>query len=280
MIRTLCHAWLPALVAWLALAGPVAALTSTVRDEAGLLKPATVAKADRQLREIERRYQCSVLVETFAAFPVEKAKLIPLPGLRTPSDEAISKWARERAQAAGSCDVYLLICREPLRVRVVVCAAAEEKFSVEDGRVLRDRIERDLEKKKDFDAALLAGVTYLRGALDAKVHPAASQSFGWVWILGSIVGILGLWLAVGLVRSKLDKRGPGQAGPFLPTLFGGMFGMAAGHWIYESLFGNRAAPPAEPHPEPVIASEAPGGDEETVQDPDYASAEDGHRGDF
>jgi len=243
-----------------------------------MFKPATVQKADQELREIQRRYHSSVLVETFAAFPGEKPRLpIPLPGLRTPSDESITRWAREGARAAGEYDVYLLICKEPLRVRVI---AREDGITAREAQDLQKRLERSFEKNKDFDAGLLAGIDFIRGTLDARLHPPPSNSFGWLWILGIILGILALWLVVGLVRSKLDARGCGAGGQFLPCLFGGMFGMAAGHGIYESLFGNRAAPAPEVHPGPASAPEVPAGDDETVPDPDYAGAEDAHRGDF
>jgi len=251
-----------------------------VKDAGGLLKPATVQKADLELQELQRRYHCSVFAEAFAKFPEEKPRpALPLPGLRTPSDESVTRWAKERAQAAGEYDVYLLICKEPLRVRVV---AREEAFSLKEARELRDRIERGLEKTKDFDAALLSGIEFLRGTLDAKLHPPQSHSaVGWLWILGIIGGILGLWLVVGLIRAKLDARGCGAGGHFLPCLFGGMFGMATGHWIYESLFSTRTAPPTEAHPNPPGPPEIPAAaDEETVQDPDYAGTEDVHRGSF
>ena len=162
-------------------------------------------------------------------------------------------------------------------MRVVV---REEALSVKEARDLRSQLERSFEKSKEFDTGLLAGIEFLRGTLDARLHPAQRHPFGWLWILGSIAGILALWLVVGLVRAKLDARGCGAGGHFLPCLFGGMFGMAAGHWIYESLFGNRTNPAPEAHPSPANAPEAPADDDETVQDPDYAGAEDAHRGDF
>src|SRR3954447_23961477 len=121
MMLSIRHAWIPALAArWLAGARTAGALTPQIKDEAGLFKPATVQKADPELRDLQRRYHCSVLVETVATFPDEKSRPpLPLPGLRTPSDESVTRWAKERAQAAGEYDVYLLICKEPLRVRVV-----------------------------------------------------------------------------------------------------------------------------------------------------------------
>ena len=83
-------------------------------------------------------------------------------------------------------------------------------------------------------------------------------------------GALGLWGVLGLVRLRLRTAAPPEArSPALfAALLGGLFGSAAGHWIYDTLFvaASRSAvaePPAPVAPAapkeagPVEAAEPP-----------------------
>ena len=67
--------------------------------------------------------------------------------------------------------------------------------------------------------------------------------FPWLQVSGVIVGVLGLWGVLGAGARMRLQAGLPAAGPPEPRrlalfsgLLGGMFGTAAGHWIYDTLF--------------------------------------------
>ena len=79
----------------------------------------------------------------------------------------------------------------------------------------------------------------------SDTHPAASgSSLG--WLLPVIGGLLVAWVIFGLIRSMLNRGGAGGmgmpqgagGGGFFTSLIGGMFGAAAGMWMYDQFFGS------------------------------------------
>src|SRR5947209_1981139 len=109
-----------------------AAENHAVRDEANLFSSQTRQQAETRIEEIRRLYKTTVLVETAPAMPGAKRKQWRWFDVRI-SGQAYARWAEERARAAGNPDIYVLICREPLRVRVVASpGVSEDAFKEKD----------------------------------------------------------------------------------------------------------------------------------------------------
>ena len=61
----------------------------------------------------------------------------------------------------------------------------------------------------------------------------------WVWIAVPVIGIGGIWLVMGIVRAVLGGRAASAATGMSPGYGGGgMFGAAAGMWLYDQFSGS------------------------------------------
>src|ERR1700676_3392812 len=106
----------PALVlTWLMAAGPARALTPEVKDQAGFFKPDTIKQANQIIRDIEREHRVDLLIETFPKPPAGREA-------EASKDKArfFSQWAIERARESGINGIYVLICKRPSYIKVVV----------------------------------------------------------------------------------------------------------------------------------------------------------------
>jgi hypothetical protein len=242
-----------------------------VRDGAGLFSADGCQKADELLQDIHSTYNLDFVVETVAAPPEDQRDRLKHMKSREVA-AFLKEWAGERAADEGVDGVYVLICTNPTSVQVAVRpeGAHADLFKEADQRRLHDALANGL--KKGTDKALLAALERARSDIHHNLYPP--PTFDWRPVGYFIGGVLALWLVLGLVRTWLHKPDPaavaagtGRPG-FLPGLLGGMFGSAAGHWIYDTLFFGGphtpadAAPAAEPAPalpveEPADAAAAP-----------------------
>jgi uncharacterized protein len=86
---------------------------------------------------------------------------------------------------------------------------------------------------------------------------ARTHGSSWSWLVPLVVVGLGAWLVIGLIRAVFRGGGspggmaPGMGGGygyggsggggFLSSLMGGLFGAAAGMWMYDRFFGHDAS---------------------------------------
>jgi hypothetical protein len=221
-----------------------------VNDRAGLFSADAVARARESIRQFRHDYHRDLFIETFAHVPDADGKRVSR--MWTPSRERyFTDWAARRAKAVGVDGVYVLICKDPKHVHVLVHPdTPEQRFTDDNAKELRKRLERQL--PKSADAALNDAVEYVREAvkenLAAREAASSAIPFGTVaWLLGAV---LGAWLLLSLARAVLHWRA-GAADPahvgLTAAFFAGLFGTTAGHWVYDRLF--RAHAPASPQPE-------------------------------
>ena len=233
----------------------VAALSDSpslcIHDRAGLFQFDTVAKAREGLRQYRREYHRDLFLETFAHPPTTDQSLVRRL-IRQHQDKYFTNWARQRADAIGVDGVYVLICKEPKHVIVLVHPnTPEQAFSGDKAKELRKRLERQLAKSPDTAPGL--ALAFVRDTVNESLSTPVSEanSIRFETVLAILAGIGGVWLLLSLVRAilmrrdivKHDRASVGLLAGFCAALFG----TTAGHWIYDHVF--HAHGPATPAPE-------------------------------
>jgi hypothetical protein len=311
MRRSVPWAVITAVVAWLVAVGPAAAaLVPEVRDEANLFKPETIKKANEEIKEIHHRYHRDLLVETFKTVPAGKEQEAKSDD-RATRERFFAEWALKRARDQEVNGVYLLICKEPGHVELLVGNETRQKAFTNRNRDKLKEILVGRFKDHQFDKGLLEGIDYVRLTLQEnlgtaagppappiqhsptpRTHLAAAPSvsplLGWLCI--GVVVLLVVWLVVGLIRSFTGGGGGGGygygpgggmggggggGGGFLTGLIGGMFGAAAGSWMYDRFFRGDGGHPGGWGGSQAYGSDI-GRDAGTAEDTDYS----GTGGDF
>jgi hypothetical protein len=248
-------------------------LASSVKDGASLFSPAAVARADEQIAQIRKTYGCDLVLETVEALPKADRRWFRFL-YAGEVNRRLADWARERARDEGVEGIYVVVCRKPRSVIVVVYPPAQEQtFTPSDCAQLQRQLAYHLGRREP-DQALLDGVSEARNLLEARRRENAAPPTNLVLVGGIIAGVLGFWVALGLMLRGLGVADTGSAyqelrrrGVLLPALLGSMFGVTAGYWIYDQLFlaGSRATTtPAKSEPVPETIEEFVSKDKERV----------------
>lgn len=246
-----------ALTVWLGAATSPAAVAASISDDGKFFSAAAVAKAEGKINEINRDYKKDLLIVTVAKVPEPlQAKYKELG-----KNEFFVYWARKRAEEAKVRGMYILICRDPEHLQMEIDRETRVKaFTLADRKRLVDKIV-PLMREKKYDAALAETVDFIGTTLRANPGKPAGRSNSaahapeqaaehhgaspWVWVVIVIVVLLGVWLLIGIVRAISGSGGGGGGGGFggggggsgfFSSLLGGMFGAAAGMWMYDSFF--------------------------------------------
>jgi hypothetical protein len=242
---------------------------SAVRDEAGLFSPETCQKADEEIAALRDVYHLDIVIETAVSPPEELRKRIA--GMKPASAAPLLRaWAVERADQEAIKGAYILICTQPRDVIVIVSPEAlQQDFTGYDAnrlRLLLTNMNAGSSHIAQRDKKLLAAVVQMREALRYNLRPP----FPWLPVCGVLVGVLGLWGVLSLVRRRLRAVEPPE--PLRLNLFnallGGVFGTVAAHWIIDTLFvaaSRSSAPlvegslrlPTQPAPSAPEEQEAP-----------------------
>jgi hypothetical protein len=179
-----------------------------IRDEAGMFSPEEKQRAGNEIERIATRWHVDVAVETFPSMPVE------LKGQVRDSKEdrqLMAQWAAERAKLIGADGVYVLICREPLRVQVLAGPAAVE-HGLSSGRA--DRLGRQVRRtlgKSHNDAALEYAVIDIGNDFQAR-----ESGERWLWLVGVVGAGIGFWLVLMFIRSRM-KQPPALVPEIVPS---------------------------------------------------------------
>ena len=154
-----------ALAAGLVLTGYAGAVAPEIKDEAKFFKPEVVKKANADIREIMRKYGRDLLIETFPTPPGDKAEADKVKAMSAEErTRFFQKWATERATDAVVNGVYILVCKEPAHVRVVVTPKAHSVFD----KAFEEKLSAALLKnfrEKQFDEGLQEAVRLVREKL-------------------------------------------------------------------------------------------------------------------
>jgi uncharacterized membrane protein YgcG len=211
-----------------------ASAADRIIDRAGMFSADAVRSAEDSLQHFKRRTGADVVVETIPDLRAIDGKINPrLPP--TESDRILAKAAKDRAKAKKINGLYILICREPEKLKF---ESARNVINPQDTQAVVQAVMSSL-KNREFDGALSNLATSLEKveASPAKSASAAGANqndgggLGTMWTV--LLVLLGVWLVFGLMRGL---SGAGGGGGFFPSMLGGLFGGMAGMWLYDSMF--------------------------------------------
>jgi hypothetical protein len=161
MVRFKARAYLPLTVLGLCFALPLAyAVAPEVKDKGKFFKEETIRKVDAIARQIARDSNRDFVVETVASVPVDqKEKVIAMTSAaRT---KFFSNWCEDRAEATVTHGVYILICREPTHLALIITKESQPAFGqAEHDKLLANLLKAFKEKK--FDEGILAAAELAR----------------------------------------------------------------------------------------------------------------------
>jgi uncharacterized protein len=290
----------------LALAGSFAhAANAVVRDQAGFFSESAESAASRVISEIQTTLKRDMVVETFRDIPAEVRRGVDLQD-KAAVNKLFETWSVDRARELGVQGVYVLLTREPAHLQVAVGNQTQRQaFTMADRNALANRMLEQLRAKK-YDDALIAGVGFVRDTLTAHAAPStktkspsttsttsttstpfthapvgvpseAPSRGGSIWSMLLPILLIGVVVLVVIrILGRLFGRGGaggmqpgfGGGGGFLRSMLGGIFGAAAGMWLFNQFsgLGNAFGSDASSAPQEGGADDAGG------QDTDYSSS--------
>ncbi len=135
-------------------------VTPTVRDAGEFFSADAVKKANEQIREMYRKHQRDLLVETYktpAAAMADKVK-----AMSTEERESFyEKWAKERCEAEAVNGILILVTREPPHLQIEVTPRFTGVVDAAARKRLLNMVMNDF-RKKNFDAGLDEAIKFMR----------------------------------------------------------------------------------------------------------------------
>ncbi len=248
-----------------------------VDDGAGAFTAEGVKKAKDAFHDVSFASPTHMRVVTIREIPADKKKDFDAVAKNAGErGRFFDAWAREMAQRDRAKGVFVLMYVDDTKyiVRTVADKETDRYRSFTDAdteqvaKKLSAACERALKKPQAEaqsirDAGLLEATSYVADQLrDTSVPEGKTASttgggaakasggmgiMGWVCI--GLMVLLAVWLVVGLIRAFTGGGGGGGGygpgggggfGGFFPSLMGGLFGAAAGMWLYDQFAGSSA----------------------------------------
>jgi uncharacterized protein len=262
-----------------------------IDDKGKFFSAKAIAEADKTIAKLKHDHHKDLVIETVPS--VELNGQAP--------DVAMKNFAAKQFNRERVDGVYVLIAKSPHKLRIEVGNNTLKKtFTVENEKKLKEILETEL-KAGDFDKALSMAVAFVSDTINTNhplaaaapgtqknvvpknPEPAARQETNWLlWIGVGIIALLVLWVIMGIARAAAGPRpgygggGPGMGGGgygggggggggFMSSLLGGMFGAAAGMWMYSHFFGG-SANAGMPYNNPTGGNTGTGGDYGTTSE--------------
>lgn len=257
--------WLSLALALVTLLSPPAeARPAAILDDGAFFSESAKGEAARNIGDLEKSVRKDLAIETFRELPVELKAGLNLED-KTAVSRAIQQWAISRAKSQAVNGVYILLVKNPAHLQVEVGNDTQRQaFTLHDRDQLVSLMLGKL-RAKNNDGALLDAVSFVSSTMRAHLPnqtrlgsqpveaprgylmkaPATHSSVS--WFLPLLLGVGVVWLIIGIIRAFTNSGGtpmggssvnPGGGGGFLSSLFGGMFGAAAGMWMYNQFFGD------------------------------------------
>jgi uncharacterized membrane protein YgcG len=180
---------LSVLAGWLLLG---ASAHAQVNDAGGFFSPAGVSQANSAIQGIRQTFKKDVKIETFQAIPANltgKAK--------TEGAKFFPDWAEHQAEALKLDGIYVLICKNPSKLEVVVDKTTIKKaFPQANREKLAATLLADF-KEKAFDKGLAEAVAQIRHGLEQNLGPLVSTA-----PLNTVHDHAGLFSPTAIVRTN------------------------------------------------------------------------------
>jgi hypothetical protein len=250
---------LPALLALLLLAGAASAVPvgNYVQDDAEMFGATAVQEANARISELQEKTHMAVWVRTLKEVPADVLQAqLKLKGTNR-EVLAFQGFAEELAKKEDRKGVIILISNDQRYQRAVVVVYPKEldsQFREYDCEQVR-RILASRQFAKQPNKTLLDAIEKVQYQV---LNRSEATTISWPLIGAVIAALLGLWLLLGILRSRLAQGDNGnnndpqaRKNSQVAGLLGGMFGAVAGHWIYDALFDHKKEqqqPPAEVTP--------------------------------
>ena len=276
--------------------------TSGIHDNAGFFSEGAKADATSNINDVQRKLKKDVCVETFAEIPADLRQGINLQD-KAAVNRVCEQWSIKRARELAVNGIYVLLVKQPAHLQVTVGNDTQRQaFTLTD----RDRLVNTMLAKlraKDNDGALREGMSYVAATMrgHSTTHsitqtpsapapvtryrnavPEEPSSGGGTLVTLLIIGVV-VWLGLALFRAifrggmstggNAMPPGPSSgAGGFMRSMMGGMFGAAAGMWLYDQFSGGHSSAYGAP-PENRLDNNSNSTDSGfTGQDTDYSSS--------
>ena len=239
--------------------------TGGVRDNGDFFSDSAKKEATRKISEIESQFKKELVVETFAAVPEEIKRGVDLTD-KTALKRMFDQWTLREAKQQNVNGIYILISREPAHLQIVIGNDTRNKAFTEKDRDSLATLMLSRLRAKQNDEALSECVKFISTTMSGHASPSSrvnsatsstasssvrasrtEQATPWGWIITAVIGIAAVWLIVGVLRSFMGGRGAtagsgmmpgGGGGGMFNSLLGGMFGAAAGMWLYDQFSGS------------------------------------------
>ncbi|HEY7330482.1 MAG TPA: hypothetical protein VH592_22770 [Gemmataceae bacterium] len=208
-----------------------------IHDDAKMFHDSAIDRAEQEITNIRRTFERGLFVRTVASPAPQPSRW--LPQLRTPRvNRMLEEQDRTFAEESGAPGVYVLICKRPRDVHVVIWPPDDAELNRHDAENLRQSLLRDLHDKS-ADDALFALVDRLQDILQDRAAHGSSPVINDIVLAGLLGGGLALWLLLRLIRRRIRAGDASEQGTLpheTPASLGTMFGFPAGLWIYDKIY--------------------------------------------
>jgi S1-C subfamily serine protease len=137
-----------------------------IKDEGKFFSAEAVDKANEAIKELWKKYERDVVVETFPSVPAsdqEKVKAMS----REERSRYFRSWSQSRIRVEGINGLHFLVCREPSHLNIEVSANARDVFDDASVKILIQTVLEQF-RKKEFDKGLESVIDYAREKLMKK----------------------------------------------------------------------------------------------------------------
>jgi uncharacterized membrane protein YgcG len=141
------------------------AVAPEVKDEAKFFSADTVKKANHEIREIARKFDKDFLIETVSTVPADQAERVKMMSAED-RERFFENWANDRAEAAVVNGMYLLVCKDPAHLHLVVAGRHGALDNATRAKI-RDQLLAAFRQKK-FDEGLMQAIATARERLEMK----------------------------------------------------------------------------------------------------------------